>query len=123
MLLKAEVEAAVGSPVAEGVADVANACTWEKSDPAKISVGLHLLGLSDGAKCAAGRQGSSSVTSLGVEASWEFVAAAETGSVVACPAGWQVQVTLVGDLVSQTTSEASMRAAGETLMSLVLKRM
>lgn len=123
LLSKAEIEAAVGNAVADGVADIANACKWEKSDPTKISVGLHLLGLSDGEKCAAGRAGSSPVTGLGVDASWDFVAAAETGSVVACPAGWQVQVTLVGDLVGQTTKEATLRTAGEQLMQLVLQRM
>jgi hypothetical protein len=123
LLSKAEVEAAVGNPVTEGVPDILNSCKWETSGPATTSVGLHLLALPDGAECAVGRSGSTPVEGLGVPASWDFVEAADTGSVVACQAGWQIQVTLVGDIVSHTTTAATLRDAGVQLMGLVLPRM
>ena len=123
LLTKAEVEAATGHPVEDGVPDVVNSCTWEKNDPTMITVGLHLLGLPEGAKCAVGSQGSSPIEGHSVPASWSFIEAATTGSVVACLGGWQVQVTLVGDLVSHTTTEATLRGAGVQLMGLVLGRM
>jgi hypothetical protein len=122
LLSKAEVEAAVGGTVADGVPDVLNTCKWEKSDPAAIDASLHLLAL-QGAKCAVGHQGSTPVDGLSVAASWDFIEAASTGSVVACKSGWQVQVTLVGDIINHTTPEATLRGAAVQLMGLVLGRM
>jgi hypothetical protein len=121
LLARDEIQAAVG-PVMDGTPDVLNSCKWEKADPTGISVALHLLALQN-AKCAVGHAGSTPVEGLSVPASWEFVDAATTGSVLACTGGWQVQVTLVGDIVGHTTPEATLRTDGTQLMSLVLGRM
>jgi hypothetical protein len=121
LLSKAEVEAAVGGTVADGVPDVLNTCKWQKSDPAAIDASLHLLAL-QGANCAVGRKGSTPVDGLSVAASWDFIEAASTGSLVACKSGWQLQVTLVGDFLNHTTTEAALRSAAVQLMGLVLGR-
>jgi hypothetical protein len=104
-------------------ADILISCKWEKDDPTGITVGLHFLALPEGVKCAVDRAGSSPVDGLGVPASWDFIAAGVTGSLVACPSGWQVQITTVGDILGHTTAEDTLKAAAVQLMGLVLKRM
>ena len=91
------------------------------TDPHTIGVGLNLLTLTGSLKCQT--VGSSPIDSLGVEAAWHFTQAAGTGSVIACPSRLQVQITLVGDNVTHTTSEAMLRADGVQLMGLVLPRL
>jgi hypothetical protein len=119
LLSRAEVQAAYGSPVAEGVPDIVNSCRW---DGTPGSVSLHFLYIA-GATCAAASANRTPIPALPVPASWHFIAAGSTGSVVACTKDWQVQVTVVGDIIGHTKSEASLQAAAVQLMGLVLARM
>jgi hypothetical protein len=118
LLSKAEVEAAIGQPADQGVPDVVNSCLWD-SQPGSAS--LHLLSLGM-AKCAVDAPDRTPVQGLSVPASWHFIAAGTTGSVVACTKGWQIQVTLVGDIVQHTPPEATLRDEAVQLMGLVLGR-
>jgi hypothetical protein len=119
LLSRAEVEAAYGSPVAEGVPDIVNSCKW---DGTPGSVSLHLLHIA-GATCAAASANRTPLPGFSVPASWHFITAGSTGSVVACTNDWQVQVTVVGDIVGHTKSEAALQATAVQLMNLVLGRM
>jgi hypothetical protein len=119
LLSKAEVEAAYGSPVADGVPDIVNSCKW---DGTPGSVSLHFLYIA-GATCAAASANRTPIPDLGVPASWHFIEAGSTGSVVACTNDWQVQVTVVGDIVGHTQSETDLQAIAVQLMGLVLGRM
>lgn len=119
MLSKAEVEAAYGSPVVEGVPESSNTCKWD-STPGSVS--LHFLHISS-ATCAAASANRTPIPGLSVPASWHFITAGSTGSVVACTKEWQVQVTVVGDIIGHTKSEATLQATAVQLMGLVLKRM
>jgi hypothetical protein len=121
LLTTGEIEGIVGHSVAAGVVDGAASCKWERKDPTTISVGLHLLTLPGSLKCQTG--GSTPVDGLGVEAGWQYLANLNTGHVVACPSGRQVQITLIGDNVTNITTEDQLRADGVQLMGLVLPRL
>jgi hypothetical protein len=120
LLTADEVAGILGTSVDDGVADVGNSCKWEKSDPHAITVGLHLQALSVGLKCYTG---GTPVSGLGADASWDYTQFAYTGSLVACLPAVQVQITLVGDLVTHTTTEQQLQAAGVQLMGLVIPRL
>ena len=121
LLTASEIEGIVGHPVEAGFANGANSCNWARKDVHTISVDIHLLILPGTLKCQTG--GSSPVDTLGVEAAWHYLPNLSTGSVTACPSRLQVQVTLVGDMVTHTTTEDQLRADGVQLMGLVLPRL
>ena len=118
MLSKAEVEAAVGHTVADGVPDIVNSCKWD-STPGSVS--LHFLAIG-AATCAAASANRTPIPGLAVPASWHFIPAGTTGSVVACTKGLQVQVTIVGDIVKKTPPEATISQQAVQLIGLVLGR-
>lgn len=118
ILTAAEVEGIVGHPVVAGVADGEGSCKWERSDVHNISVALHLLTLPGTLKCQTG--GTTPVDGLGVEAGWRYQQNIFTGSITACRSRQQAQVTLIGDGVTNTTTEDQLRADALQLMTLVL---
>jgi hypothetical protein len=120
LLNPAEIQGVLGSAVQAGVPDGSANCRWEKADLHKITVAIHLLVLPGSVTCQIAA--STPVDGLGVPAAWHYVSAAETGSIVACPTGRQVQITLVGDLLTHTTTEADLKAKATQLMTIVLPR-
>jgi hypothetical protein len=115
-----EITGVVGRAVAAGIADGTDGCKWEKVDPHDISVGLHLLSLPGTLTCQIGAK--TPIDGLGDQAGWSYITAADTGSVVACVGRLQVQVVMIGDLVTHTTTEAGLRDNAIALTKLVLGR-
>ena len=119
LLSTEEIEAAVRSPVAEGVGAAGADCHWT-GEPGQPRVSLALVPFRQTSACTATRpDGAQEVSGVGAEAWWDFLLAeTAVGSVVACPRGYQVTVTLSGG-----TNEASLRAAAEELAAAALGRL
>jgi hypothetical protein len=120
LLTASEIEGIIGHSVKAGFASGGNSCNWDRNDVHTISVDLHLLILPGTLRCQTA--GSSPVDSLGVEAAWHYLPNLNTGSVTACPSRLQVQIVLVGDMVTHTTTEDQLRTDAVQLMGLVLPR-
>jgi hypothetical protein len=121
LLAKTEIEGVVGHPLMDGTGSGKD-CQWQRTDPHQISVALHVLALPGTLGCQTA--GGTPITDLGVEAAWHYLPNLSTGSVTACTAGRiQAQISLVGDLVTHTTTEDQLRTAGVALMRLVLPRL
>jgi hypothetical protein len=121
LLTQAEVEGIVGHPVDAGIVSGSGACTWNRIDVHHISVVVQVRNLPGTLKCQTA--GGTPLDGFGVEAAWHFITAADTGSVTACPSRVQIQITLVGDNVTDTTPQDMLRADGVQLMHLALPRM
>jgi hypothetical protein len=121
LLTTGEIEGIVGHSVMDG-AGSGKDCQWQRTDPHQVSVALHVIALPGTLKCQT--VGSAPITDLGVEAAWHYLPDISTGSVTACTSGrLQAQISLVGDLVTHTTTEDQLRADGVALMRLVLPRL
>ena len=120
-LTKSEIEGAVGHPVMDGSGSGKD-CQWQRTDPHQISVALHLLALPGTLQCQTG--GTTPIDGLGAQAGWRYQSNISTGSVTACTSDrLQAQISLVGDLVTHTTTEDQLRTDGVALMRLVLPRL
>ena len=115
LLTPAEVEAVLGAPVAEAPSE--GACQWAGGGGG-ASVAL-AVDRASAQQCEAGRpEGGAEVGGLGVDAWWGFVLAeVGVGTLVACPEGYRVTLTLTGG-----TDEATLRASAEALAAAVLPK-
>jgi hypothetical protein len=120
LLTAAEVGGVVGHSVAEGVVDGDGSCKWERTDVHDISVGVRVMTLPGTLQCQT--VGTTPMPNLGDQAGWRYQANIFTGSITACRGRQQTQVTMIGDLATNTTTEDQLRADAVQLMTLVLGR-
>ena len=120
LLTAGEIAAEVGAPFTEGVASERSTCNWA-GEGGQLSASLTLAKSAASSPCTMVRpEGAQEVEGIGAEAWWEAVQA-ETivGTLVACPEGYQMTLTLSGG----GGEEASLRAAAEELAATVLGRL
>jgi hypothetical protein len=120
LLTQDEIQGIIGKPVMAGAPDVGNSCHWERTDVHDISVSVHLLDLQGILPCQTG--GTSPVDGLGTAAGWRYTDNIGTGSITACQSGVQVQIVLVGDLTTHTTTADQLKGDATQLMTTVLPR-
>lgn len=120
VLTKSEIAGVVGNTVLDGAKSGTN-CQWERTDVHKIAVAVHLLVLPGTLKCQI--VGATPVDGFDVPAAWHYLSNLTTGSVTACPAGRQIQITVIGDSTTGTTPEDMLRTDAVALMHIALPRM
>lgn len=118
LLTQEEVGMAIGGPVTPGEA-MPSACTW-RGDPGMPVVSLAVATIPDPRACErAAPPGVEKVGGLGVPAWWEHIQAeVSVGTLLACPPGGQVILTLSGG----TAEEPVLRGAALELASSALAR-
>jgi len=121
LLTADQISGIVGSQVMAGHGTTDHLqCAWDRTDVHAISVTLHLLVLPGTLQC---QIGGDTPVDVGIQqAGWHYLANLYTGSVTACPSRLQIQITLVGDLATHTTTEDQLRTDATALMKLVLPK-